>query len=183
MKSKQIQLNKGFTIIEMMVSVFMLTLVIAGSMLLVYRSVGSANANVTESIARNLAAEGIEIVDNTRTTNFLKNSVWTSNLDECFDVKGCYVDVNTIIKDGVRPVYQACGGSCPRLRFDKSIGYQYTSGSETNFKRTISLEFLSNNSNTPNPDAMLVTSQVLSLVGGQANVTELKKVLTNWKKN
>ena len=94
-------------------------------MLLIYRSVGNANTNVIETIARNLAAEGIEIVDNTRTTNFLKNVEWRTWFDICISSSGCFVDIASVIKDIGNPTFAVCETKCPFLKYDEQIGYQY----------------------------------------------------------
>src|SRR3989344_3018190 len=101
--------SRGFTIIEMIISVFMLSgavLVIFGSFsLMIILSRDSED----RLVANYLVQEGIEIIRNIRDTNWLASAVnpgffvWDNGLAACKSA-GCEVDYKTT-GSGASPVY------------------------------------------------------------------------------
>ena len=96
--------KRGFTIIELMISIFILSIAIVGvfgafSVVVVLTS--DASSRLTGSY---LAQEGVEIIRNIRDTNWLSTTAtapvnWDDNLSNCFPVNGngCEVDYTSTV--------------------------------------------------------------------------------------
>lgn len=72
--------NKGFTLLEMLIAVFVITVGIIGAAALFVRVTASALVASDRLTAAYLAKEGIEIVRNIRDTNWLNNEFWDEGL-------------------------------------------------------------------------------------------------------
>ncbi|KKT18792.1 MAG: hypothetical protein UW04_C0057G0008 [Parcubacteria group bacterium GW2011_GWB1_43_8] len=128
----------GFTLIETLVAITILSAAVAGPMVLSIKNIGTASVSQDQLVAFYLGQEVIEYVRNVRDTNILKESVdWLDGLDVC-KTNGCYIDV----LNETDPITD-CGtsGCVNRLKFDKDTGkYNYTSDEETIFTRTVKIE-------------------------------------------
>lgn len=127
-----VHMNKGFTLIEVMIAIVVLTIGVLGIYALVTRVISATSVSVSQLTASYLAQEGLELVRNVRDTNFLRmrqgeEIEWTDGLLSCS--AGCEIDYN----DAVFASYQG--------RFLKATGsfYAYDSGQDTQFKREITI--------------------------------------------
>ena len=134
------KMTKGFTIMEAMVAIFIITTGIVGVSTLATQTISSAQISKDKLIAAYLAQEGIEIVRNIRDTNWLKNFTWDTNLD-----------LGDFQTDYSSPDLTSCPTPCDygspgtNLQFLKIDGgfYNYSSlGTETKFKRKITISAL-----------------------------------------
>lgn len=121
--------EKGFTFLEFLIAVFVITVGLGGVFALVPLSiyqVGYSNSRLT---AIYLAQEGMEIVKNIRDQNLINSAPdpWT----------GLTIGANYASYSDTALI--SCGAGCPPLRRDASGFYNYISGGTTNFKRTISV--------------------------------------------
>ncbi|MDP3991098.1 MAG: prepilin-type N-terminal cleavage/methylation domain-containing protein [Candidatus Nealsonbacteria bacterium] len=96
-------LNKGFTLIEVIVAIFLLTVGSVGAFSLVQSIISFSSLAVSRLEAVYLAQEQLEVVRNTRDTNYLEGSSWLDGVtNDCFvpSLPPCdsYGDVNM---DGV----------------------------------------------------------------------------------
>jgi len=136
-------MNKGFTIIEMVISIFILSIAIItifGSFSLMVQLSSEAGDRLT---ATYLAQEGVEIIRNIRETNWLASATgsgvvaWDDGLSACSSALGCEVDYKTT-GFGENPVYPW------QDRFLKTDVdnhfYGYDSGTDTKFKRKITID-------------------------------------------
>lgn len=144
-KSIQKKFQAGFTLVETLVAIGVLSLSIAATFTVVQSSLqNSANAK-DQIIAFYLAQEGMEFIKNIRDENALKSTNGQSNTwltgfsenvtDPCYFGKTCTVDSST-------KAITVCSGSfgtCPILRQDPNTGLiGYTGGwTATNFRRDI----------------------------------------------
>ena len=141
-KVKKLKQNTGFTLVEALVAIIILTLALGGPMTLATRSIKDSLAAKNKVIAFYLAQEVIEYVRNVRDSNFLqrtmedpKTTSWLNGLDDCFSSSdGCRIDVF----DTITPV-QSCSGGCPKLKFD-GTNYNYIAGTDSIFTRTINID-------------------------------------------
>src|SRR3989344_5116913 len=125
-------MNKGFTLIEVIIAIVVLTIGVLGAYALVSRVINATSLSVSQLTASYLAQEGLELVRNARDTNFLRirqgeEIEWTDGLLSCSS--GCEVDYNDTMFDS----YQG--------RFLKATGsfYAYDSGEDTKFKREVTI--------------------------------------------
>ncbi len=70
----------GFTLLETIVAIFVITVGIIGVLSLVTQTISSATFSSHRLIAAYLAQEGIEIVRNIRDTNWLRSLGWNNGL-------------------------------------------------------------------------------------------------------
>lgn len=123
-------LSKGFTLLETLAALSVLTLAITGPLALASYAIRSASYSQNQITAFYLAQEALEYMKNRRDNNALIGAAeWLDALGFCRGTRGCVVDVpnNQIIN---------CPASdpCPKIRYDSATGfYNYSSGSETPF--------------------------------------------------
>ncbi len=123
-------MNKGFTLIEIIIAISVMTIGIVGSYAVVPMMVRNQAVNLDEFTASQLAHEGMEIVRNFRDTNWLADLNWETGLLACSS--GCEIDYN----DTAFQSYQA-----RPLKVDTTNGfYNYESGNDSKFKRKIILQ-------------------------------------------
>jgi len=153
----QIRKNqRGFTILESVVAIFILSLSITGVFSAVQQSLSQAILAKDEVQAFYLAQEAVEIIRNKRDANQLNKIVnsssnsWlygiTENVaDPCYFGKVCRVDANN-------QAFTYCGStwnSCPILNQNTNTYlYSYTSGANwvaAKFKREIQIESINVN--------------------------------------
>jgi prepilin-type N-terminal cleavage/methylation domain-containing protein len=141
--------NKGFTLVETLVAIGVLTLSIAGTFTAVQNGVKSSNISKDETTAFYLAQEGMESIKNIRDQNALltidaattgeAGTDWLYGLaetasDPCAFGRTCIIDAPY-----ARATRCDAGfGSCPYLLYDSSESlYNHTTGSATTFKREL----------------------------------------------
>ena len=72
--------NKGFTLIETTVAIFLITVGTVGAFSLIQRTVAFTSISSSQLAAAYLAQEGIETIRNIRDTNYLKTMPWDDGL-------------------------------------------------------------------------------------------------------
>ena len=93
MNNYQSQKNRGFTLIEMLIAVFIFTVAMSALTVMAGRGIRSANDSQERITANFLALEGIEVVRNIRDTAFIQNSrdTWNSVFgQQIFGSNGCF---------------------------------------------------------------------------------------------
>ena len=133
--------NKGFTLIETIGAISILLVGIVGTYAMVRQSLSSSIFSRSHLIASYLGQEGIAIVRNIRDTNWLQGNDYDDGLDDG-DYEADYTD-NSL--NGTLACSPSCNYSAPSLSFFKldDNGFNnYNNGTETIFKRKISLEHI-----------------------------------------
>lgn len=121
--------KKGFTIIEVLIAIFVITIGITSSLSLINYSISSAAVGKSQIIAASLAQEGMEIIRNIRDGNWLEDVAWNDGLTGCS--AGCRVQYNSA------SLLSLSGN--PVLKVDSNGLYQYSTGTNTLFKRKITI--------------------------------------------
>lgn len=88
---KQKRINKGFTLVEMIVAVGILVGATVGPIFLAAQGIGVANEAKNRILAVYLADEGLEVIKNKRDSNLISNQNWLTDLLICQD-QPCRVD-------------------------------------------------------------------------------------------
>ena len=130
--------DKGFTLLEVSIATFILTIGIGGSFVLIQRVFISSADFPSKLIATYLAQEGIEIVRNIRDTNWVKGASW----DEGFEESGEYVyEIDYDNTDLPFPLAcSPCNFSDLNFFYIDNGFYQYSySEEETKFKRKVTI--------------------------------------------
>lgn len=207
MKIQIIKNNSGFTIIETMVAVFVLTFALTGLLSLNASSLFSARYARNEITANYLLQEAADYFRNDRdTTAFLNNDPtlndgWEIFLNKygynsgvssgtCFDSigsnYGCYIEFSD-----ASPTAYFCNTSpafgtlrCPTFNYDSLASnntfYTYkvpTGYATTNFKRQILMQV-----NPARPDELDIQVKVEWLNGNLVRSRSLQTSLLNWQK-
>jgi type II secretory pathway pseudopilin PulG len=80
LKCSNVKMNKGFTLMEAIVAIFVITTGLVGVLSLVSQTIASSTFSKDKLIAAYLAQEGIEIIRNIRDTNWLNGVAWNTGL-------------------------------------------------------------------------------------------------------
>ena len=119
--------RSGFTLIEVIVAIFILTIGVMGAYAVVQQIIASTSITSSRLVAAYLAQEGIEIVRNIRDTNFILGNDWDNGL-------------GTGEKEVDYTMENELESWTDRYLKIKSNGfYNYDSGSPTRFKRKITI--------------------------------------------
>ncbi len=148
--------KQGFTVLESIVAILVLSLAISGAFAAVRQGLHQSILSKDEVRAFYLAQEAVEIVRNKRDTNqlaFLNDGTtnWLSGItsdasDNCYFGKICSIDASSYNFVSLGSTY--CGNSwdsCQNLRQNQT-DFRYgndTSWANTNFKREIMFESVS----------------------------------------
>jgi len=175
---QKLPFDKGFSFIEVLVSVFILVIAITASFS-VLRGILSYNVtNSSRLVAAYLAQEGIEIVRNIRDGNWLQsrtNSVisWDEGLTECGG-NGCIADYNHSLGGGDQEDPQLPDYTGQPLNIDSVGLYGYgPSITPTKFQRKIVI--------TPGINELKVNVTVSWQEKGRSNILSALENLYNWK--
>ena len=153
--------NRSFTLIESVVAIFMLTVGTVGAFSLIQKTITFTAVTSSQLKAAYLAQEGIELVRNIRDGNYVERSTWNDGLTGCAD--GCEADYN----DGVFSSYDDLF-----LMIDSGF-YNYDSGTETIFKRKITI--------VPQTNILEVAVEVSWTERGRGHTLAAQTELYNWK--
>ncbi len=92
LKSYISSLKSGFSLVEAIVAIGVISVGFVGSLVLISKSSAQASVLKDRVVAAHLAAEGIEVVRNIRDTNYLKGSPWLTDIP---DTTSGIVDYNS----------------------------------------------------------------------------------------
>lgn len=117
--------QQGFTLIEAMVAISVLSLAITGPMIIAQKGIASAVYARDQITASYLAQEAVEYIRNARDTNRINNALWilnsTSTLSTCLDTgvgQRCEIDPYYADFTNVSAIKSCPSGVCNRLYFD-----------------------------------------------------------------
>ncbi|MDO8522375.1 MAG: prepilin-type N-terminal cleavage/methylation domain-containing protein [bacterium] len=136
----------GFTLVETLVAISLLTIAIVAPMTLTTQSLGSAYYARDQITAFHIAQEAIESVRHARDRNVLKNALGTTvNLLDGFPaLNGDPFTVDTTNGDAM----ELCSGTCQALRKSNEGLYGYNPAwNKTYFTRTVNATFVPESNN------------------------------------
>lgn len=128
----------GFTLIETLVAVLLLSTSIAGPLTIASKGLSAALVARDQMIAFYLAQDAVEYVRFVRDSNKLSGDPWLTSLDACTGASGCTLDSS-------QGTVAACSGECDLIKkYDDGSGhvyFSYTAGNTTpqQFRRTVTL--------------------------------------------
>jgi len=173
--------QNGFTLIEMLITIFVVSVGIVGAFIAVQQGIVAIDYSNSRFTAALLAQEGVEILKNIRDTNFLEYNYvsaatpWSEGLS-AGDFEIQYTDLQTM--DPLLSQLICSPGCGPDdLRFLKKSAsgfYSYSAGEDSRFKRLIHIE-------SPNADQLDATITVYwKKRGGGYHGISLLQHLYNW---
>lgn len=171
-KIKKLKNQSGFTLIETLVSLLVLSLGLIPTLTVITSSINISRLITNNLIAANLAQEGVEVTRSLRDANWFRespnfydgligswrvdwNSNWTNNLPKTVTVE-----------------------NNPFLKFDSVTGlYNYSIGTDTPFKRLITITLTANTCNCE----LVVVSQVSWSDSRRTRTVQIESHLFNWR--
>ncbi len=193
--------QQGFTLIETLIAVFLLTLTVGGLMTMAANGYYSVRYARNQIVADTLLQESMEYIRNSRDTNIQQNGTWSqwvanfnvssngtslggANTQGCFTGSGtsgtgCIVDPYT---SGAH--VRACGATCEKIILYPSGLYGYASSpytsslasgtpATTSYVRTISVQ-------QNGPEQLTVTGTIQWLNGSASKTLTQSMLLTSW---
>lgn len=164
----------GFTLLEVIIAISILLVGVVAALGLITKTVSQISVSSSRLIAAYLTQEGIEIVRNIRDTNWLEGGAWDEGLTGCSST-GCEIDYTaTTVEDppGASAYFAVYADIF--LKLDSS-GYNYTSATDTKYKRKITIVPL------VSPDRLEVTVETIWSEKGKNYSHTAQEVLYNWK--
>lgn len=149
--------TKGFTLIETLVAVSLLTVSIVAPMSLISKSLSAAYYARDQIIASHLAQEAVETVRHIRDNNVLRTALGEpTDILDGFPI-GVPFTVSTL--DNSIDAAACSSGTCPPLQLDPTeTFYGYGSGwTDTRFTRTVEAEAVSSINDIPQEIRLSVT--------------------------
>ena len=170
----KIKNGAGFTLIEVIVAIFIITVGVGGTVTLINQTISFTQITSSKLVATYLVQEGIEIVKNIRDSNFLEihktgTGNWTDDLDGCSpsDNKFCEGDYAGSSLTSYDVPFEGNFLEIGGLGF-----YNYGSGIETPFKRKITI--------TPGIDILEVLVEVIWEERGRTHIVTIQEDLYKW---
>lgn len=177
----------GFTLIETLLAILVLTVSIAGPLTIASRGLNAALIAKNKTVAFYLAQDAIEFVRYQRDTNRLNNLPWLTGLDSCVSATGGTACKILSISDTVA----GCAGICPVMTFDSStnvFSYAPTGGTVTPsiFTRSVYIKAPVCNGDGTICNPSDVEAQVKSVitwkdVGNIQHTVTVQENLLNWQ--
>ncbi len=164
-KNQQLKTNnsqKGFTLVELMITIFVIAVGLIGIMTLIQDTLRSAAYIRLHLTSSYLAQEGIELTRNVRDNNWINQKDWDAGLKHCST--GCVIGYND---DSLSPY------NGQFLLVDSDYFYNHDSGDQSNFKRIITV----NDEN----DYLEIISRVSWGYRGEELFVEAVDHLYNWR--
>lgn len=156
--------NKGFTLVETIVALVIITVAMGPVFILATSAVNVASRIEHNLIAANLAQEGIEVARSIRDTNWLNGAAFDNNLPA-----GTWRVQWDTTGGGLTAV-----GPNPVLKKNNGL-YNYSVGTDTVFRRTLTIS-------KPNSGELVLISSVTWIERGNINRTvSTESHLFDWR--
>ena len=152
----------GFTLIETLVAISLLTVGVTGSFSLMQKVTSFASISSSQLTASYLAQEGIEIIRSIRDTNYLEGEVWDNGIAAVADARLDYR--SSVFPDAVCGNYLQHNGTY----------YICSTDSGSKFQRQISIV-------KPLPDKMVVSVTVSWSERGISHQVLAQTELRDWR--
>jgi len=183
--NKKFKKESGFTLFEVIIAVFILTVGVGGSFVLIQQTLFASLMAQSRLVSAYLAQEGIEIIRNVRDNNWLEQReslevpplpLWDDGLDNCVPPNCCEADYETDTPLLYPPLVTIAGCSFDDLNHLNINGdgfYSYSSGTQTKFKRKIFIELVDSSK-------IKVSVVVEWRERNRAHQIEVVEHITNW---
>lgn len=182
--------QSGFTLVEVMVAVAVLSVGLIGAANLIAYNISNSGKAINKTIATNLAQESIELARNIRDTNWLSGSLWDNNLVQTIgDNRRIAFFCGGLANQNISPApanIDACGNNCVVYTYIKTsdgskcysddFGNQagYNAPQVSGFYRLMTLNRMS-------ADSILATANIKWLEQGNARYLTIQEILYNWR--
>lgn len=175
MKAKKKKKN-GFSLLEVMIAGFIVSLGLVGALTLINYSIKAASFSKNKLIASFLAQEGIEIVRHIRDSQSSWDDWYSCPPLPCLSESSYLVEYyDDSIIDDFSPYSET------PLRIDSSGRYQYASGATTLFSRKVTLKAIISPPETTEPNELQVVVEVKWKERGVEKKVTAEDRLWNWR--
>ena len=165
--------EKGFTLIEMIISIMIITIGVLGAYSAVLKYTKNTQQARENLIAVYLCQEGIEIIKNIRDSNWISGEDWHEGLGIC--ASGCEIDYEKKGGDGVTDGLTVWSSPGNFLYIDATTGlykYEHTSSDiETPWNRKIIIDTIGS----------LDSAKITVEVEWNSKLMIVKENIYNWK--
>jgi len=171
----------GFSLVEVLVAIFVLTFALLGTLSLIEAVTTAGRVSSTQLTAANLAQEGIELVRNFRDESLASSD--TGSWDEWYDLFSpdgaitCYsIQYNTITATLLTNNSINCASDAPVLNYDSATGLYGSAGVATpySYRRKIRLTKVST-------DEIKVEALMTWAEKGRSHSLTVEDRLWNWR--
>jgi Tfp pilus assembly protein PilV len=174
---KKINYQDGFSLLETLIAVFLVTLAIVTFLGSAARGITGTHQAFNRVRAQLLAQEGLEIVRNIRDNQMVASPLGSTLgilAPNYCSINGCTFDISSI--DSMSPVDPSCGLSspCAKLQINSNGLYTHSGNASTPFSRVITIK------QSASPGAADVTSTVRWVNGVNNDSVTVVTHLTNW---
>lgn len=160
-------MKKGFTLLETLVAIAILLIAVVGPMSIIGGSLSQISTVRDQTIAVNLAQEGIEVVRQKRDSNML--ACWGSFILPC-NTWGTGLGEGSYIINPLTAVLTVCSGCDTGIYLDVNNFYTQGSGvTATKFSRTVNI------TDIPSSAEKIITSTVTWSVGGATKTIQVQE--------
>ena len=144
------QKNKqGFTLIEVLVAVVVLSIALTGPLTVAFRSIEYNKVARDQIVATYLAQDAMEYIIAKKGYNIEEGNGYLVGIDEsCHSGSPCQVETTGSITENLT----ACVDDCLLYLTDNQYTHVSTTGNETKFKRKITVTEPGNDSSSPSGD-------------------------------
>lgn len=163
---KKIRQVSGFTLVEVVVILFIISLALVGVLSLIVQSLNSQTYNKNNLIAYQLGQEGMELVRRVRDSNWRAGQTWNTNLEDG-DYYMDYLDTVPQVLDAPEQKLLRLDGE--GFYFHDESGLATSSG----FSRVINI--------TTDGEALVLTVTISWLDHGRNYSYELATLLYDWR--
>lgn len=190
---------KGFTLIETLVAIMILTTAIVGPLTIAQKGLSATLVAKDQVTAFYLAQDAIEYVRFIRDTNRLRGAGWLAGLDgtanghstvdgvsgECVSADGS----NVCSIDSLNDIINSCQGSCPAINYDSQTNGGYFTYATVNgstimrslFTRTITVKTVQNDAGGNPVEASVVVVVSWRDTGGVLRSVSVDENIFNWQ--
>ena len=195
------QKNRGFTLVETMVAISIFTMSVLSVLVVLSSGISNTTYAKNKIIAQYLGQEGVEYMRNMRDTFLLYTNLtnepsnpngWDAFRKKlitaaCDQANGCYLDDQSLdyTAGADRPMAKTLSlitcstGTCPALKYNSANGrYNYATGTNTNFIRTVKIQCPNNDCTTG--DEIKISVDVSWVQGSGTFHNAFSENLFNW---
>lgn len=164
-KTGSSRFQSGFTLVELLVAIFLFSLAFTATTFVLTLNLGSATSIKNSFVASGLAQEGIEVARNLRDNDWFSGSPFGTSIPN-----GTYIAQWN--SQALAPV-----GSNPNIKFDGASGlFSYGSGTDTIFNRSLTIDTV-----TPGVEKRVVVIVSWQERSGSTKTVSAEEHLFNWK--
>lgn len=170
--------------LELLIAIFVILTALLAGLYTISGTLAATSVYKHQLIAAYLAQEGIELVRYIRDTNLIQGLLWTEGkLDKCSEYCEAEHDPGNLTECNPNTTPPSCSGE-PRFLKISTVSpkfYNYSSGTNTIFKRKITIKGEDLDPAEDGPEALEVTAEVIWQEKGKNYSFVVQEKIYKWK--